>query len=78
MRGHLYPKGIGATAGYPALELSEDGEVVNGHVYFSRQLSSLLGALDHYEGEGYQRVTTEAVLFGGKRIDAYVYILNGS
>lgn len=74
-RGNLLPDGWGAAAGYPAIELHEDGPEVPGLLFSSDDLPAHWDRLDAFEGEGYDRVLTTVVLGSGVEVTAYVYAL---
>ena len=73
--GMLYPKGWGATMGYPAMVLSEAGDEIKGLVFSSNELSEYWAMLDEFEGESYQRVQTSVKLKDDSKVDAYLYVL---
>ena len=73
--GRLIPEGWGAAEGYPAIVLDENGDDVEGFVFSSDDLAAHWTRLDHFEGEGYERVVTTAKLKNGKAVDVYVYSL---
>lgn len=75
VRGKLYPKGIGKSLGYPAVELDNQGQEIAGNIYTSRQLPKIWRQLDQYEGEGYRRTITQATLSNGQLIDTYIYVV---
>ncbi len=74
--GTLHPHGWGATMGYPALVLDEDGEQVKGFLFSSDNLSDHWTRLDEFEGRAYRRVLTVVKLNDRSAVDAYVYVLN--
>jgi len=73
--GKLHPKGWGATMGYPAIVLGENGDEVAGFLFSSDKLSDHWSRLDAFEGEAYERVLTVARLGDNSTLDAYVYAL---
>ena len=75
VRGTLHPEGWGATMGYPAIVLNEEGPKVEGFVFSSDKLSDFWEELDVFEGEAYERVLTMVELNSNRRIKAYIYIL---
>ncbi len=75
VRGNLIDKGWGAEMGYPGIELNESGTEIEGFVFTSDNLSAHWTNLDKFEGDGYQRVTSQVVLKDGNTIDANMYIL---
>lgn len=75
VRGTLHAEGWGATLGYPALVLDEEGGEVEGSVFSSERLADHWERLDRFEGEAYERVSTEVALDDGSKIKAWVYVL---
>jgi gamma-glutamylcyclotransferase (GGCT)/AIG2-like uncharacterized protein YtfP len=61
--------------GYPGIVLDEEGEEIEGHLFISENLPNHWGAIDEFEGEGYERVVTQATLEDGSSVDAYIYVL---
>ena len=74
-RGHLNPEGWGAEMGYPGLVIDASGEEVEGFVFSSDQLDGYWATLDAFEGEEYQRVSTEVRVRDGRSIEAQVYVV---
>jgi gamma-glutamylcyclotransferase (GGCT)/AIG2-like uncharacterized protein YtfP len=77
VRGTLQAVGWGAAAGYPGIVLEADGAEVRGLVFRSEDLPAHWARLDDFEGEGYRRVLTVAMLDDGTTVQAYVYELSG-
>jgi gamma-glutamylcyclotransferase (GGCT)/AIG2-like uncharacterized protein YtfP len=75
VRGRLVEFGWGSALGFPAIELDEDGDVVEGLLFTSAVLDEHWTRLDEFEGDGYERMVTEAVLRTGSTADAYIYVL---
>ena len=75
MTGTLRAEGWGATMGYPAIVLGEDGDEVEGFLFSSDRLSDHWSRLDQFEGEAYERVLTVARLKDDSTVDAHVYVL---
>ena len=75
VRGKLRQEGWGAEMGYPGIDLNENGEEIEGFVFISENLSNHWKVLDDFEGEGYERVVTQAKLKDGSMVDAYIYML---
>jgi len=75
VRGKLRQEGWGAEMGYPGIDLNDNGKEIEGFVFISENLSSHWKALDDFEGEGYERVVTQAKLEDGIMVDAYIYML---
>ncbi len=78
MRGPLVAHGWGATLGFPALELNEHADVVQGLLFTSEVLGEHWTRLDDFEGDGYERVVTEIVLRSGATTEAYIYVHRAS
>ena len=74
-RGTLLPEGWGASAGYPAIVLDDDGPEVPGLVFSSEDLHAHWDRLDEFEGEGYDRVLTTVRVADGEQVRAFVYAL---
>ena len=74
-RGTLLPEGWGASAGYPAIVLDDDGPEVPGLVFSSEDLPVHWDRLDEFEGEGYDRVLTTVRVADGQQVRAFVYAL---
>lgn len=77
VRGRLVQHGWGAELGYPAIELSVDGDQIAGFVFTSDSLAEHWQRLDEFEGPGYERVLTEARLSDGSAVQANVYVARG-
>ena len=75
VRGKLRQEGWGAEMGYPGINLDENGKEVEGFLFTSENLSSHWKVLDNFEGEGYERVITQAKLEDGSMVDTYIYVL---
>ena len=75
VRGVLHNEGWGATMGYPALILDENGERVQGYVFSSDKLSAHWAGLDEFEGEAYERVLTTVELQDKTTLEAFIYVL---
>lgn len=73
--GTLRQEGWGAAMGYPGLVLDEGGTLVRGQVFSSTHLRDHWSRLDAFEGEGYERVITDARLDDGTTVQAHVYAL---
>lgn len=74
--GHLHQEGWGAQLGFPGIVLDAAGVAVQGFVFTSDELERALPELDAFEGDGYQRVRTQATLSNGAFVEAYIYALN--
>jgi gamma-glutamylcyclotransferase (GGCT)/AIG2-like uncharacterized protein YtfP len=75
--GTLRPEGWGAAMGYPGIDLDEQGCEIEGFLFSSENLSGHWEALDEFEGEAYERVSTKVKLKDGSAVDAYIYTLRG-
>ncbi len=78
MTGRLCQKGWGATLGYPAIILDEEGDGISGFLFSSEKLANHWLALDEFEGSAYQRVSTAVTLKDGSTVDAFIYELKRS
>lgn len=76
VRGRLFPKGWGASLGYPALVLDADCGIVEGFLFSSDVLQAHWERLDAFEGEGYERVRTQVEREDGTMLEAYIYQLS--
>lgn len=74
VRGRLVHAGWGASLGYPALVLDQDGPLVEVEVFESVGLPGQWARLDDFEGPGYQRVVTTVQTAVGD-VDASIYVL---
>lgn len=74
--GFIDPDGWGHSVGYPALILHADGVQIPGMLITSSTLQPLWPALDDFEGEAYQRVSTTVTLADGKQESAFLYALH--
>ena len=73
--GLLYPKGIGLTLGYPAVDISGEDKI-EGLLFTSKQLADLWPVLDEFEGEGYCRTAVTIYLTADQQPrQAYIYAL---
>ena len=75
VRGELLPEGWGAAAGFPAIVLGDDGPEVEGLLFSSDELDVHWQHLDDFEGDGYERVVTLALLPSGEAVRAHIYVL---
>jgi gamma-glutamylcyclotransferase (GGCT)/AIG2-like uncharacterized protein YtfP len=73
VRGRLVREGWGAALGYAGIVLDEDGDDVPGLVFTSASLAGDWERLDAFEGDGYERVLTTAVLGDGRKVEVFVY-----
>ncbi len=74
--GVLYPSGYGPTAGYPVIDLQEDGAPVKGFLLTSAELTDHWAELDAFEGTGYRRVKTTVTVADGSETEAFLYALD--
>lgn len=75
VRGNLRAEGWGADVGYPGIILDEEGEEIEGHLFTSENLSNHWDTIDEFEGEGCERVVTQATLEDGSSVDACISVL---
>ncbi|MCP2041916.1 gamma-glutamylcyclotransferase (GGCT)/AIG2-like uncharacterized protein YtfP [Neisseria sp. HSC-16F19] len=73
--GRLKAEGWGAELGFPGMVPDENGERIDGFVFTSDTLADNWQVLDDFEGAGYRRVETTAVLSDGSRETVWVYAL---
>lgn len=76
IRGRLSEQGWGATLGYPAVIPDDNGDLVKGFLFSSKELAEHWQRLDEFEGDAYQRVLVTAEDEHGNPSVAYVYALN--
>jgi len=77
VRGRLVPQGWGATLGYPALTLDQDGPEVAVQLFESPELPGHWKRLDAFEGPGYRRVAVEVETAEGA-VTAWLYAAAGA
>ncbi|WP_068312181.1 gamma-glutamylcyclotransferase family protein [Polycladidibacter hongkongensis] len=75
MRGTYYDRGWSNGEGYPGVIPGESGEVVQGMLLTSSNLSPFWAEIDAYEGEDYERKLVNVALENGSIVPAYVYAL---
>ena len=75
VRGRLLDVGWGASFGCPGIVLDESAPAVSGFVFSSAELPSHWPELDEFEGEEYQRVSTQVLLDNGDKVSAEIYVL---
>lgn len=78
IRGILFPNGIGAAYGFPAVIPDETGDLIKGFIFRSKYLMNHWQQLDEFEGNGYERVKTTAQYEDGSEVQAFVYALNST
>ncbi|MEL7475849.1 MAG: gamma-glutamylcyclotransferase family protein, partial [Cyanobacteria bacterium J06555_12] len=76
LKGKLLAEGWGSELGCPGIIPSEDGDVIEGYVFSSNQLSEHWTMLDKFEGDGYRRVRVLVEVDGEEALEAFVYALN--
>lgn len=76
IRGHLYANGWGAALGFPAVVPDENGDLIKGFIFQSKDLNQYWQHLDEFEGEGYERMLIIAEFEDGSSTQAYVYALH--
>jgi gamma-glutamylcyclotransferase (GGCT)/AIG2-like uncharacterized protein YtfP len=74
VRGDLLEVGWGAEHGYPALALRADADEVEGLLFTAPALADHWDRLDAFEGRGYERVRTTALLADGSAVGTWVYV----
>ncbi len=75
VNGNLRNEGWGSKLGYPGIDLDEMGDVVEGFIFTSENLSGNWADLDKFEGEAYERVLAKVKLKNGNIVDAYIFTL---
>ncbi len=70
--GVFVPTGWGATLGYPAVVLADDGPEVAVMVFESPDLPAHWDRLDAFEGSMYRRTRVRVAVDGGA-LDAWIY-----
>ena len=75
VRGRLLEAGWGASLGYPGLVLDQDGPRIEGYLFTAATLDQHWPALDDFEGEAYERVSTPVTLADGTTTEASLYVL---
>ncbi len=78
VKGRLVEDGWGASMGYPALVVDEEGGEVHGQVLTSNELVDHWARLDAFEGDEYQRTVVTVTLTNGETVDANVYVMRTS
>jgi gamma-glutamylcyclotransferase (GGCT)/AIG2-like uncharacterized protein YtfP len=73
----LIQHGWGADLGYPALELNDEGNRVDGFVFISQVLAEHWQHLDEFEGDAYERVVAQVQLHDGLHVRAHLYVALG-
>lgn len=76
IRGTLHAEGWGAALGYPVVMLDEAGEVVNGQLFTSPDLTEYWSELDEFEGAAYKREITTVKLADNSESSAFVYVFS--
>lgn len=71
--GRLVEKGWGATMGFPALELDQDGDPIEVDLLQSADLPAHWERLDSFEGAGYRRAAAR-ISVGSTIVDAWIYV----
>ena len=78
INGVLHNEGWGSELGYPAIELSNSGDVIEGFLFTSKHLSNNWDKLDEFEGQAYRRVIANVKLDNGTHVDANIYTLRSN
>ncbi|HBA33340.1 MAG TPA: hypothetical protein DCZ12_04310 [Gammaproteobacteria bacterium] len=76
VHGTLYPPGTPPIVAYPVIKLEPSGTLINGLIFTSAALRQHWQRLDHFEGEEYERVVTQARTTKGEPRTVYIYVLN--
>ncbi len=76
VRGSLHPEGWGATHGYPAIVLDDDGGEVEVFILESRELPAHWARLDEFEGSEYKRAIAKVRNRQNEVIECCIYVLN--
>ncbi len=71
----MFDQGLDADLGYPGIVLDGSANQVEGLVFSAEGLDLQWPMLAEFEGEGYQRVLTTAILDSGEQLMVYVYAL---
>lgn len=75
VRGNLLQKGWGAGLGFPGIVLDDNGNRVDGFIFFSEHLVDYWDALDEFEGEEYARVPVDVTTRDGRIVSSYIYMV---
>lgn len=75
IQGRLTRGVRGSARGYPGVLLEDTENEVEGLLFSSTDLTRHWQRLDAFEGNGYERRTTMARLYGGKAVPAHIYTL---
>ena len=75
VNGNLRHEGWGSELGYPGIDPNEHGEVVEGFLFTSENISGHWAALDKFEGDAYERAVAKVKLKDESLVDAYIYTL---
>ena len=78
IKGKLFQEGWGAYLGYPGVIPNEDGDIIEGYLFSSDQLSTYWDMLDAFEGDGYVRQLVTVISESGELVEAYIYAINRS
>ncbi len=76
--GRLVAEGWGAAAGYAGLVLDASAGEVPGQILSAESLAAVWDTLDAFEGDDYERTSTEAICTGGDRVEVQLYVLRGA
>ena len=74
VKGKYIETGWGVEMGCPALQLSGQGQWINGQIFSSSALDNHWQFLDKFEGSEYKRVKTKVKLTSGKIKSAFTYV----
>lgn len=77
IKGKLLEGGWGSSLGYHGFTPanSDEAEIINAYVLFSKDLTASWNYLDEFEGDGYIRIQTEYQLENGEKGIGFIYAL---
>ena len=78
VKGFFDKNGWHKTQGFPAVILEEQGNIIDGYLFSSDELSKNWQMIDDFESDLYQRVKTSVFLENNHQVIAYIYELNRS
>ncbi|MBL4870634.1 MAG: gamma-glutamylcyclotransferase [Robiginitomaculum sp.] len=73
VRGKRFNIGWGVHSGHPGLIPDQEGVVVNGLIFTSKDLPAHWDRLDTFEGKDYKRVMIMATLENGDKVKTQIY-----
>lgn len=78
VKGFFDAKGWGKSDGFPAVILDDNGNMIDGYLFSSEELTENWHSIDEFETDLYQRVQTTVFLENQSKIKGYIYELNSS